>query len=264
MSLETLGSDAWLAAVKSSHEKLAQNVAPLTDAQVAGPSYDTDWSIAQVLSHLGSGAEIFTLLLQAGLAGEPAPGIEAFKPVWDRWNAKTPHEQAHDGLRSDAAFLEQVEVLSEDQRRAWSLQFFGGDQALNDLLRLRLSEHALHTWDVAVMGDANATLAPDAVGLLIDTIDQLVSRTAKPPTNPLALHVTTDNPTRRFVLNTTGEKAELQAVDPAGSTAREPFLRLPAEALIRLVYGRLDPEHTPPLEATGIDLEVLRQVFPGV
>jgi len=40
-------------------------------------------------------------------------------------------------------------------------------------------------------------------------------------------------------------------------------LRLPAEALIRLVYGRLDEAHTPPAETAGIELDDLRQIFRG-
>ena len=42
----------------------------------------------------------------------------------------------------------------------------------------------------------------------------------------------------------------------------EPDLELPAEALVRLVYGRLDPDHTPAVRG-GADLDVLRGVFPG-
>lgn len=41
-----------------------------------------------------------------------------------------------------------------------------------------------------------------------------------------------------------------------------PDVQLPAEAFARLVYGRLDRDHTPP----GIEsptLDVLRHVFPG-
>ena len=36
----------------------------------------------------------------------------------------------------------------------------------------------------------------------------------------------------------------------------------PAEAFARLVYGRLDPEHTPPGDH-GPALDTLRRVFPG-
>ncbi len=39
---------------------------------------------------------------------------------------------------------------------------------------------------------------------------------------------------------------------------------MPAEALLRLSYGRLDPEHTPAdVAADPADLDRLRKVFPG-
>jgi hypothetical protein len=41
-------------------------------------------------------------------------------------------------------------------------------------------------------------------------------------------------------------------------------LRLPAEALLRLVYGRLDSDHTPAsVDAGGHPLDSLRRAFPG-
>jgi hypothetical protein len=42
-------------------------------------------------------------------------------------------------------------------------------------------------------------------------------------------------------------------------------ITLPAEALLRLVYGRLDPDHTPEGEITldRVDLDALRALFPG-
>ena len=40
-------------------------------------------------------------------------------------------------------------------------------------------------------------------------------------------------------------------------------IELPAEALLRLFYGRLDPAHTPAYTADGIELDRLREVFPG-
>ena len=39
---------------------------------------------------------------------------------------------------------------------------------------------------------------------------------------------------------------------------------MPAEALLRLVYGRLDPRHTPPYKATDDALlDRLRAIFKG-
>lgn len=45
-----------------------------------------------------------------------------------------------------------------------------------------------------------------------------------------------------------------------GSTAT---VELPAEAFIRLVYGRLDAARTPTVRTEGIELDDLRAVFPG-
>jgi hypothetical protein len=72
--------------------------------------------------------------------------------------------------------------------------------------------------------------------------------------------VATSDPKRHFLLET-GEKVSLTPADHHDTPL--PKLVLPAEALIRLVYGRLDPVHTPPVETTDVDLDELRAVFPG-
>jgi hypothetical protein len=127
------------------------------------------------------------------------------------------------------------------------------------LARMRLGEHAVHTWDVAVALDPAATLAPDAVGLLIDTLGQLAARAGKPGGIQRRLHVSTSSPVRHFTLET-GDKVTLVASEYSEGL---PELGLPAEAFVRLVYGRLDPAHTPPVETRRADLDDLRQVFPG-
>ena len=52
------------AALRSSHLGLADAVVPMTADQLMERSYCQDWTIAQLLSHLGSGAEIFGLFLE--------------------------------------------------------------------------------------------------------------------------------------------------------------------------------------------------------
>jgi hypothetical protein len=125
---------------------------------------------------------------------------------------------------------------------------------------MRVSEHAVHTWDVAVALDPSATVAPDAIGLLIDTVGQLAARAAQPDGKPRRLRVSTSDPERHFILET-GEAVNLTESD---GEEGPPELRLPAEAFVRLVYGRLDPAHTPPVEADGMDLDELRPLFPGI
>jgi uncharacterized protein (TIGR03083 family) len=249
----------WIGALRHSHERLRALVEPLDEGQLEEPSYASEWSIAQVLSHLGSQAEIFGLFLDASLDGKEPPGREAFGPIWDTWNAKSPQAQASDGLSADQATLERFESLDADQLASLHLQLFGRELDAAGLARMRVGEHAVHTWDVAVALDPAATLSPDAAGLLVDTLGQLAARTGKADGKQRRLLVTTSDPGRRFVLET-GEAVTLA---PADGEENLPELRLPTEALVRLVYGRLDPAHTPPADASGVDLDDLRQVFPG-
>ena len=61
-----------------------------------------------------------------------------------------------------------------------------------------------------------------------------------------------------------------RVLQPGGITlspsapADHPDLELPAEAFVRLVYGRLDQDHTPPFTGAEADLDELRRAFPGV
>ena len=253
----------WISALRDSHDRLRASVEPLGPDQLTQRSYPSEWTIAQVLSHLGSQAEIFGRILGAGLAGQEPPGPEEFPPVWDRWNAKDPQAQATDALRADQATLERLESMDADERERLHLKLFGMDIDTTGFARLRLSEHAVHTWDVLVALDPAATLAPDAVALLIDMAGQVAGRSAQPDGQQRTVRVSTTDPKRQFILET-GDEVSLTAAD--GDATPEPGLaelRLPAEALIRLVYGRLDEAHTPPAEATGVELGELRQIFRG-
>jgi uncharacterized protein (TIGR03083 family) len=255
--------DAWLDALEASHRRLVDVVSGLSGEQVVGPSYDTEWSIAQVLSHLGSGAELFSLFVQAGLAGEPAPGMDRFQPVWDKWDAKVPTRQATEALAEDRSFLDHLQGLDAEQRSSWAMSMFGTDRTLTDLVMMRLGEHALHTWDVAVIPDPSTVVAPDAVALLIDTQVPLVERLARPVEQPLRVHVVTQQPGRHFLLAGDADPVQLRALGDETEARGDPVLDLPSEAFIRLISGRLDREHTPPLAHTGVVLDDLRRLFPG-
>jgi uncharacterized protein (TIGR03083 family) len=248
----------WISALRNSHDRFAAAVQPLDDASLQGPSYDSEWSIAQVASHLGSQAEIFGMFLEAGLAGQPAPGNEQFPPVWDRWNGRPPAQQVADSLAANEKLVTRLEQLPDAERTAFALNMFGMDLDLSGLAAMRLSEHALHTWDVAVALDPGAVVPADAVELLVDGLPQTAARVGKAADGAQAVVIETAAPERSFVL-TTGPDV---ALDPA--VASEPAeLHLPAEALIRLVYGRLDPDHTPPAVKDSGVLARLRRVFPG-
>jgi uncharacterized protein (TIGR03083 family) len=253
----------WISALRHSHDRLRASVEPLGLDQLNQRSYPSEWTIAQVLSHLGSQAEIFGMILEAGLAGQEPPGREEFPPVWDKWNAKDPQAQASDALLADQATLERLESMDADEQERLHLQLFGMDIDATGFARLRVSEHAVHAWDVLVALDPSATLAPDATELLIDTVDQVAARSGQPDGRQRTVRVSTTDPERRFILET-GDPVTLTPSDDEGppeSGLSE--LRLPAEAFIRLIYGRMDEAHTPPAETAGVELDELRQIFRG-
>jgi len=251
-----------LAALRNSHDRFAAALTPLTDAQVAGPSYASEWSIAQVASHLGSGAEIFAMLVEAGQGGDPAPGIEQMKEIWAVWDAKPAPRQAADAIASNERFLADLAALPAQTRDSWRLDLFGSTQPLTGLLRMRLSEHAVHTWDIVVALDPAATVAADAVDLIVDQLPALANRAGKGAADPVVVHVSTTAPGRDFLLDLGADKATLtpNAATPNAAAT----LELPAEAFLRLLYGRLDPDHTPAgINPTDVDLDTLRTAFPG-
>ena len=252
-----------IAALRNSHERLASLVHAISDDFLTSRSYCTDWSVAQVLSHLGSGAEISLMMLESTLRGEPMDR-EAFPAVWDRWNAKTPAQQAADCLPADDAHISRLEGLTQAELDGMSVDFLGMKLDAAGVVRLRLSEHAVHTWDVAAAIDPDAVLAPDAVALLAGQVFWLAERTGRPGERPFRARLRGSGPEADLLLDV-ADKVTLAPWPADGAEQVSGEIQLPAEALIRLFYGRLDPGHTPPAEVTGDPalLDLARAVFPG-
>jgi uncharacterized protein (TIGR03083 family) len=257
----------WIATLRESHDRLAGLVRPMTPDQVRGQSYDRDWSNAQLLSHLGSGAEIALLMLPGALGTSEPASRDAFQPVWDVWNAKTPDAQAGDAIESDERYVATLEGLTDAELAAARLDFLGLQLDAVGIVRLRLGEHVVHTWDLAVMQDPDATVQANAVGLLIDNVPGfLAPRLGKPLPEPFAVRISTTDPVRDYLL-TSGESVSV--TDWPGDLSEAdadavPHVTMPAEALLRLAYGRLDPEHTPAAVSGDQDtLDKLRAIFPG-
>ncbi|MEP7333230.1 MAG: maleylpyruvate isomerase N-terminal domain-containing protein [Terracoccus sp.] len=109
-------TDRTIDALSAEHKILAATVRDLTDDQLTLSSAAAEWTVAQVLSHLGSGAEITTAGLQAALGRRTAPD-ENFNPsVWDRWNAMSPVQQRAGFLKHDAVLVAAVTALDQQQR----------------------------------------------------------------------------------------------------------------------------------------------------
>jgi len=261
-----------IAALRHSHERLASLVHAVSEDFLSSRSYCADWSVAQVLSHLGSGGEIAVLMLGSALTGEPMDR-DPLTPIWDTWNAKTPAQQAADCLPADDSYISRLERLTDAELDSISFDFFGMKLDAAGLVRMRVSEHAMHTWDVASAIDPVAVVAPDAVALLFGQVAWLAERTGRPGEQPLRVRLRGTGADADFLLDVAdkvtlvpwpaeGGPAESGAVK-GGAVDGE--IRMPAEALLRLFYGRLRPAYTPPLEIDGDPalLDRVRAVFPG-
>jgi uncharacterized protein (TIGR03083 family) len=239
-------------ALLESATRLASLVEPLTPDGVRQPSYCSEWSVADLLSHLGSGAVIFRRRLSEG------PDAEVdMQGIWDAWNAKSPDDQAADALVADQALLKAIAAIDAEAEAASPRHFAMGPFNLDvpTFLSLRLSEHVVHTWDVEVTLDPVATIAPDAAELIIDSLRVIAGLVGKPTGAARSLTVRTTAPSRLATFDLRTDGVSLSVAPDTGGTVADADMT--ADQLIRLVYGRLDPAQAPAAVAE------LLEVFPG-
>lgn len=247
-----------LGALRNSVGHLRDLRSGLDDALLESPSYCKDWSIAQVFSHLGSGAVILKRRLEDVQTGVDTP--DDFAPsVWDAWNAKTPRAQADDALVADEAVTQALEAVAPGDRESLTFSMGPLSVGFNDFAGLRLNEHVFHTWDVAVVLDHGARLPRDATDLVVDNLGLIARFSGRYEGQERTITVGTSDPERLVAVHLSPDGVALSAGEPG----REPDLSLPAEALSRLVYGRLDPDHTPTFVGDPSTLAELRTIFPG-
>ncbi|MEV4313315.1 maleylpyruvate isomerase family mycothiol-dependent enzyme [Actinocrispum sp. NPDC049592] len=251
--------DRTITALRSEHDKLADLARTLTDDQLATTSGAAEWTVAQVLSHLGSGAEIGRAPI-ARAAGETVTA-EDNQTIWARWDASAPRAQAEGFLEYNTRWLDTVEALTPEQRSSLTvdLGFLPEPVPLVTALGMRLNEVANHSWDVRVAFDADAGVDADSAAVLVDIL-----------AGPLG-----------FMLGFLGKPAELAepvslAVPGAGLMIDDTVSVVdhlespsatfngPQEAFVRLISGRLKAPYDNGVTIDGNStLDDLRRVFRG-
>lgn len=239
-------------------DRLAHLVEPLTPGELRQPAYPSEWSIADVLSHLGSGAVITQLCFECALADQPVDD-DIVQSIWAEWDAKSPDDQAVDVLQADQLLIYRLDSLTDDERREFRSTMGPLDVDYTNFTRLRLNEQALHTWDIAVVIDPGATIPSDTAEVVIDTLGTVVAVAGTPRRPERVIRIRTVDPSRDLKIQIGSDRVTLEPT-PSESDAA---IALPAEALVRLVYGRLDLHYTPPITGSHTDLDLLRRVFPG-
>jgi uncharacterized protein (TIGR03083 family) len=258
-------ADPWIDALRVAHDDVATRARTFDADDLGRVSGAREWSVAQVLGHLGSQAEIAQAALDAALEHRDAPGLDANPAIWARWDALDDDGKASGYLEVSERFVASTEELDPATRESVRIDvgFVPEPIDLATAVGLRLNELTLHGWDVRVSTDTEAVLLSAPTELLIDRVGLLISfiSHADAIDGDVALRVETTAPDRAIGLFigdavTLGEPPD----DPDG------VLQLPAESWLRLVAGRLTPDHTPPgvkLESDTVTLDDLRRVFPG-
>jgi uncharacterized protein (TIGR03083 family) len=260
----TSASDRTISALRATHDETTAVVTDLSDAQLTGHSGASEWSVAQVLSHLGSGAEIALATLRAAVAATPGPGQDFNETVWERWNVLRPRDQAVGFLAADEDLVAALEAVNAEQRQTLriALGFLPSPLPLAAFAGMRLNEAALHGWDVRVAVDPTARISADTAALLAEhfatDLTFLLRFTGK--ADALTQPAVVDIHGSDFTIVITDTVSVTTAATPATATFTGPL-----DAVIRLLAGRLTSRHTPEdIDVTGnVTLDDLRRVFPG-
>lgn len=251
--------DRTITALRTEHDVLVALLPNLPDESFDAPSGASEWTIAQVLSHLGSGAEIGRAPI-ARAAGEDVEPT-ANETIWARWDAAAPLDQAAGYVEHDTRWLETVEGLSAEQRETLEvdLGFLPEPVPLVVALGMRLNEVANHSWDVRAGLDPSAEVHAESADVLVDLfrgpLGFILGFSAKPGelSEPASVAV----PGAGLVLDS-------GATIVGGLESPSATFRGTPEAFVRLLNGRLKEPYAEGVAVEGnVTLDDLRRVFPG-
>lgn len=253
-----------IAALRHEHDVVGGLASTFSDAQLSAPSGASEWTTAQVLSHLGSGAEIGLAGLQVALGQREALEEDFNQSVWNRWDAMSPADQRAGYLVHDNALVEAFEALTPEQHASLTVPvaYLPTPLSVATIAGFRLSEAAHHSWDVRVAVDPDAELLESSTAVFAEQMSTdlgfLLGFLGKADRIDRPVSVALGETGYSIVIADTvslGSAAEGTTATFSGSLA----------AGLRLITGRLKPAHTPAdVTVTGnVTLDELREVFPG-
>jgi uncharacterized protein (TIGR03083 family) len=228
-----------------------------------------DWKVYQVVSHLGSGPEINGARLESVLRGAPPQTDEQRKAIWDRWDSRKPDEMLPAFRQANDDYFELLDSLGDDELGR-VVPWFVGPVPVATALALRLNEQALHAWDIRWARDRQAGLTPEAVPDLLQVnlqsawLGNLVKPERAGQLAGKSIQFVYSRPEGAVNLRFEGDGV---GVSPDLAAAPDLAVELPAEALMRLVWGRYDVRAG--LRAGDLKLsrpelaEPLQALFPG-
>lgn len=246
------------------HRELVNIAAGLNETGLAAQSGASEWTVAQVYSHLGSGAEIMSATVAPFIDGASAPPPPDFnQSVWDRWDTMSPRGQADGFVEYGGRLAETLDALTAEQRETVeiTLPYLPAPVGVVTIAGMRLNEVVLHGWDIRAAKDPAAVLDDEVAAVVVD---QLLG----PLNFMLGFIGKADALSQPVVVDVAGHGLRIEDAVSFTDTVSGADARFegPLEAFVRLIAGRLGPGYTPDdVRVSGAaTLDDLRRVFPGL
>ena len=256
-------------ALREEFDTLDRYLGALAAERWRGPTACTEWDLTKLVSHLSSGAVMHLATVKVATENAPPLTPEDRQQIWNRMDSLEPEPLYGEFQQNNREYTAYMEQLPEAQR-SMRVASFAGEVPMAVLMRFRLSELSLHSWDARVVLDPTARLLFGSVGLLVEhTLSFIPRRSSAEAREQLAgsvFEVDLEGRSRRRVALVVSQDAV--SIGEAGRANPRATLWLTGEAFVRLAAGRF------PLEAAERHAEVaidgdrqaalrLNALFPG-
>ena len=233
------------AATRREITSIARQVRPLDESGWDAPTWCTGWTVREIVAHLTEGVDRFGAQVRGALAGEPVEFSMADRDARRaRVKALPPEELVSELKRRTGGFFEYLEGLDDEVLTSAKVPMAAGLTAPLAIAHLRLQEPALHRWDTLALQQPDAKVDPESAALLVDyVLGNAVRQTKAEALAGLdaTYRLDVQGPGGGAVVIglREGKATAIRDPQPGGSV---PDLALATEALVRLLWGRVDVE----------------------
>ena len=243
--------------VQQEGERLGQYLSGLASSAWTRPSACDRWEVRDVVAHLASGADFYHSSISRGLRGDsspppglPPPGVAGAAASADRIAQMAVSLRENTGDQLLSTFKERNERLNQLLTgilgNDWNKLCYHPAAAFPVwvFVNLRLTELAMHAWDIRSGLEPGAHLPAGSLQTFMDLIPGFATRWGFRPSSRLPQPI-------RYRFDVTGaELANNEIVvegdschmEPAGAAAANVTFGCDAKTLALIIYGRLRPD----------------------
>ncbi len=237
-------------------EQLTQYLQTLSVEAWCHPSACEAWEVRDVVAHLTWGAELYAGAIARGMQGDTSP-LEDSPPPGTLTRAELSALIAQRSIAYRESLGEHLlatftarhdhlqRLLESFSPQDWEKPCAHpvGLRPAHWFLTARLTELAMHAWDIWSRRDPTRPLFAASVPLFLERLPGIVARNARPDTllrAPLCYRfaVTGAVPSQHDIVL----EGDAVRMEPAGTTAADVRCQCDTETFVLLMYGRLTPQ----------------------